>query len=103
MASAQNDPAGIFPAEIFPHISRGTGAIKGTVPGGAGLERPPPVSYYLARLPEESFLTPIVNALTIYDEIRHWPTVGASVTSPRGANRPLTIRMDGENPSANCS
>ena len=102
MASAQNDPAGICSAEISAHMSRGTGGIEGTVTSGAGLERPP-VSDYLAWLPEESFLTKIVNALTLYGKIRHWPTVGTSLTSPRGANRPLTIRMDGENPSANCS
>ena len=42
MASAQNDPAGIFSAEISAHMSRGTGGIEGTVTGGAGLERPPP-------------------------------------------------------------
>ena len=103
MASAQNDPAGIFPAEISAHISRGTGVIEGSPTGDPPPGRTPPVSDYLARLPEESFLTQIVNALTIYDEVRHWPTVGARVTSPRGANRPLTTRMDSKNPSANCS
>ena len=82
MASAQNDPAGIFPAEISLHISRGTGVIEGSPTGDPPPGRTPPVSDYLARLPEESFLTQIVNALTIYGEVRHWPTVGTSLTSP---------------------
>ena len=41
MASAQNDPAGIFPAEISAHMTRGMGGIEGTVTGGAGLGAPP--------------------------------------------------------------
>ena len=103
MASAQNDPAGIFPAEISAHISRGTGVIEGSPTGDPPPGRTPPVSDYLARLPEESLFDPAVNILTIYGEVRHWPTVGTSLTSPRGADRPLTIRMDSKNPSANCS
>ena len=103
MTSAQNDPAEFFRPKFHRTYREARGLSKGRRPATHRPVGPPPVSDYLARLPEESLFDPAVNILTIYGEVRHWPTVGTSLTSPRGADRPLTIRMDSKNPSANCS